>query len=205
MSTRIPIFPLEVVLFPGLPLPLHIFEARYKLMIQECLTDRTEFGVVLMLPDGLARVACAAKITEVLKKYADGRLDILTYGTTRFQIADVFRDKAYFEAAAEFLPDVEELAHQKPDPVLLALFQHCQTLLFGQIGDTPDEADPVSLAYRMAAQLPVDLRFRQQLLEVRSEAQRRAVLTHKLELLVPALLELEQRRRSEKGNARPPN
>ncbi|HTK94779.1 MAG TPA: LON peptidase substrate-binding domain-containing protein, partial [Terriglobales bacterium] len=74
----LPLFPLEVVLFPGIPLPLHIFEPRYKEMIGEALRDRTEFGVVRVDQQGaVANVGCTATILDVVKQYDDGRMDIL--------------------------------------------------------------------------------------------------------------------------------
>ena len=80
------LFPLEVVLFPGAPLPLHIFEPRYKEMISECLEQKRPFGMVRAQKDSLAEVGCTAVILNVFKKYEDGRLDIATQGKQRFEI-----------------------------------------------------------------------------------------------------------------------
>jgi Lon protease-like protein len=82
----LPIFPLELVLFPETPLPLHIFEPRYKEMIGECQAQKAPFGVVRAVEKGLAEVGCTAEILEVTKRYDDGRLDILTEGRRRFEI-----------------------------------------------------------------------------------------------------------------------
>ncbi|MBI3483839.1 MAG: LON peptidase substrate-binding domain-containing protein [Acidobacteria bacterium] len=102
---RIPIFPLDVVLFPGIPLPLHIFEERYKLMVHECMEQRREFGVVMTRGDGVAAVGCTAAILQVAKQYPDGRMDILTVGRAPFQMNDVFDEKPYLEATVEYLED----------------------------------------------------------------------------------------------------
>ncbi|HZZ15900.1 MAG TPA: LON peptidase substrate-binding domain-containing protein, partial [Candidatus Sulfotelmatobacter sp.] len=77
MPSLIPLFPLDVVLFPGVPLPLHIFEPRYKEMIAECLAQHKTFGVVRALEEGLAEVGCTAEIITVVKEYSDGRLDLV--------------------------------------------------------------------------------------------------------------------------------
>jgi Lon protease-like protein len=69
----LPLFPLDVVLLPGIPLPLHIFEPRYKEMIGECRANNAPFGVVRALEDGVAEVGCTAEIVSVTKEYPDGR------------------------------------------------------------------------------------------------------------------------------------
>ncbi|HZV86427.1 MAG TPA: LON peptidase substrate-binding domain-containing protein [Candidatus Binatus sp.] len=73
---RIPLFPLNVVLLPGADLPLHIFEPRYLEMVDRCLKEKSEFGVLLALPKGVARVGCTAEIIEVAKRHADETMDI---------------------------------------------------------------------------------------------------------------------------------
>src|SRR5581483_5119210 len=80
----VPLFPLEVVLFPGMALPLHIFEPRYKEMIGELLQAGQPFGVVRAVDNGIAEIGCVAEIVEVTKTYEDGRLDIMTQGQSRF-------------------------------------------------------------------------------------------------------------------------
>jgi len=79
-ADRIPLFPLNVVLLPGADLPLHIFEPRYRKMVRDCLDNKTEFGMLLALVDGVAGTGCTAEILEVVKTYNDGRMDILTVG-----------------------------------------------------------------------------------------------------------------------------
>ena len=81
---RISLFPLDVVLFPGAPLPLHIFEERYKEMIGLCLQQQSSFGVVRAQSEGLAIIGCTARIEQVLERMDDGRLNILTRGARPF-------------------------------------------------------------------------------------------------------------------------
>ena len=104
-KARIPLFPLGLVLLPHLPLPLHIFEERYKLMISECLDENKAFGVVYFNGSEAQRIGCTAVILNVLKRYGDGRLDILTRGESRFMIMEMFDEKAYLEAMVRFLDD----------------------------------------------------------------------------------------------------
>lgn len=104
-KARIPLFPLGLVLLPHLPLPLHIFEERYKLMISECLDENKAFGVVYFNGSEVQQIGCTAVILNVLKRYGDGRLDILTRGESRFMIMEMFDEKAYLEAMVRFLDD----------------------------------------------------------------------------------------------------
>jgi Lon protease-like protein len=101
----IPLFPLGLVLFPGMPLPLHIFEDRYKLMINECLFEKKEFGVVLFNGTQIQDIGCSALIIRVLKEYDDGKLDILCVGQKRFFIKKLLESKPYLESEVIFFDD----------------------------------------------------------------------------------------------------
>jgi Lon protease-like protein len=80
MSALLPLFPLDLVLLPAVPLSLHIFEPRYKEMINECLTQNRHFGIVRSKEEALASIGCTAEIINVMKTHPDGRMDILTEG-----------------------------------------------------------------------------------------------------------------------------
>jgi len=101
----IPLFPLGLVLLPQMPLPLHIFEDRYKLMIGECLEKNREFGIVYFNGTDIQAIGCTASIQRVLKRYDDGRLDILTRGENRFEINEMVDHKPYLEAGVTFFDD----------------------------------------------------------------------------------------------------
>jgi Lon protease-like protein len=107
MQSRItiPLFPLGLVLLPQMPLPLHIFEERYKLMIGECLEKNKGFGIVYFNGTDIQTIGCTASIQRVLKRYDDGRLDILTRGENRFEINEVVDHKPYLEAGVIFFDD----------------------------------------------------------------------------------------------------
>jgi hypothetical protein len=102
---RIPLFPLNMVLFPGNSLPLHIFEDRYKQMIRRSMDDRTPFGIVLATDDGLARIGCTAEVVQLLKTYDDGRMDIETVGLFPFRINEIHQENPLVEATVEPLED----------------------------------------------------------------------------------------------------
>ena len=93
------------MLFPGAPLPLHIFEPRYKEMIGECLAQGLPFGMVRAKEDALAAIGCAASIVNVIKKYDDGRLDIAAQGTRRFEISQVNQERSFLQAEVTFFED----------------------------------------------------------------------------------------------------
>ncbi|MEX2445214.1 MAG: LON peptidase substrate-binding domain-containing protein [Alkalispirochaeta sp.] len=104
--TRVPVFPLGLVLMPRMPLPLHIFEERYRLMVQHCLDEEQPFGVVLHTGTTIQSVGCLASIENVINRYDDGRMDILTVGTERFRIQSMHEDKAFLEADVDLFQDL---------------------------------------------------------------------------------------------------
>ena len=106
----IPLFPLGVVLLPQMELPLHIFEERYKVMINECLEQDRVFGVVYYDGTDLRSIGCTAKILDVVKQYEDGRMDIVTLGKTRFVIKDMDQSRIYLQAKVLFFEDERETA-----------------------------------------------------------------------------------------------
>jgi Lon protease-like protein len=171
----IPLFPLEVVLFPGQPLPLHIFEDRYKEMIGECLETGCEFGVVLAKENSIVNVGCTAAITNVAKRYDDGRMDIETAGRRRFEVLFLNESKSYLRAAAQFFLDDAAEPEAKVRTRALELHAEVLALLFP---DPDDRAKYVldpgcpQRSFVLMGPLPVDLDFKQALLALRSEPER---------------------------------
>lgn len=114
MGIDLPLFPLNTVLFPGMPLTLHIFEERYKLMIEHCLEPRQPFGVVLIRHGKEAfgsfaephRIGCTARILDV-QPLSEGRMNIIALGQKRFRIQELSHDKPYLVGSVELFPLVE--------------------------------------------------------------------------------------------------
>jgi len=183
-STRIPIFPLEVVLFPEEVLPLHIFEPRYKDLVRDCRAGRGAFAVVLAAGENLAEVACTAEITAITKTYPNGELDITTIGRRICRILEVVDERSYFEADVEFLQDGPAPA-QVPSTGLLQLFERCHVAAFQNRPDRNAIAMAASVSYHIAGSLPLELPYKQKLLEMRDEEERR----HSLELSLARWLE----------------
>ena len=115
-SLLLPLFPLELVLFPGQTLALHIFEDRYKEMIGECLDNQTEFGIVLAgeKDNSIANQGCTAVVTSVTRRYDDGRMDIEVGGRRRFEVLFLDQERSFLRAAAQFFDDEEP--GEKLDP-----------------------------------------------------------------------------------------
>jgi Lon protease-like protein len=169
---RIPLVPLNVVLLPGAALPLHIFEPRYRHMVKNCLEEKSEFGVLLALPNGVVRVGCTAEITAVVKRYEDGRSDIQTLGRAPFRVVELFAEGPLAEGQVEYLEDEDAPSDPALEHNLSKLYEACYTLVFGDYPRDADERKTASLSYHVAASLPMDLMWKQQMLELRSEPER---------------------------------
>jgi ATP-dependent Lon protease len=198
--SRVPLFPLELVLFPGMALPLHIFEPRYKLMIARCIEEPCLFCVVMKNKEGLAKVGCTAEVIKVVERYADGRMDILSVGRDVCIIREVLEDEPYSEGIVDYTEDIAAAEPHLPAEDLLEVFQDCHEIIFHQRLDLGAPGGGIQLSYQLASELPIELRVKQELLEMRSERDRRArVLTH-LREWVPQLRRVENVRKKAAGN-----
>jgi ATP-dependent Lon protease len=206
---RIPLFPLNVVLLPGADLPLHIFEPRYREMVGRCLDESSEFGMLLATAKGIVRVGCTAEIVKVVQRYKDGRMDILTVGRARFRIVDLFADEAagedaLLEGLVDYLDDRELPANPRVQSELIQLYDTCHTIVFEdypknlQTNESGELAD--KLSYIVASTLPMDLLWKQQILELRSETERQERLVRHLREWAPHLQKAEALRQHAGGN-----
>jgi Lon protease-like protein len=198
--TRIPLFPLDVVLMPGAELPLHIFEPRYKRMIARCLEENLEFGMILAANQSVASVGCSAEIVQKIRDYPDGRMDVLTKGRVVFHLTEVFDEKEYYEGAVEYPPDADSPPDIELEVQLAQLFGKCHSVLFGRSWADDPREPPETLAYRMAALLPMELEKRQALLETRSPHDRRELVLRWMERFLPRLIAQQRARRLSGGN-----
>jgi Lon protease-like protein len=175
-DTRIPLFPLNVVLLPGGSLPLHIFEPRYRLMVRHCIGHKLEFGMILAQETNLATVGCTTQIISVLREYPSGEFDILTEGRAVFRALDLLSEKEYHEAIVEYLSDSAEDAESSKEDSLMGMFQQCHSLMYNELWAPGAKAALWPLSYRMATRLPFALEERQSLLEMRGEPARQDFL-----------------------------
>jgi uncharacterized protein len=194
----LPLFPLEVVLLPGTPLPLHIFEPRYKEMIRECLATDAPFGVIRALEEGIAEIGCTAEIITVTKEYPDGRMDLICEGRKRFEVLEVNRDRSFLQADVLMVPDEPEAAAQ--DERAKAVQLHLEILSVAGAVQDLSAADQNQLSFYLAGSLPLDLDFKQTLLAMRSEGQRIQAVTAYLETILPKLRHAARARQTAGGN-----
>jgi Lon protease-like protein len=166
---------------PGGAMPLHIFEPRYRKMISEAIEKGTEFGIVLLRDTNLAPVGTTALVEKVTHRYEDGRFDIETRGVRRFRLQSVDEGADYLRGNIEFFDDEQDLPVSREEAETLFLL----TVEAAALASAPapkglDPTDPYP-SFRSASTLPLDLAFKQQLLNLRSERQRLAQLTAYLE------------------------
>jgi len=193
----LPLFPLDLVLFPGTALPLHIFEPRYKEMIGECLASKAAFGVVRAVEQGITEIGCTAEITDVTKHYADGRLDIVTRGQQRFEVLQLDRERSFLRGEVLMVPDDPgEAAEQEKHRAI-----HAHREILALAGTSPDAfSAEASLSFQLAASLPLDLDFKQKLLSTLSERERIGELANYLEEILPGLRRAARAREKAGGN-----
>ena len=199
MDLLLPLFPLDIVLLPSAPLPLHVFEPRYKEMIEECLAENKRFGVVRAKDEGLADIGCTAEILNVTKKYPDGRMDIVTAGRRRFEVMELNHERSFLQAEVLYLDDEPGRATQ--EQIENAVKLHVE--LMGLAGAAPEgetEIDNSQLSYHLAGSLPLDLDFKQNLLTMKSESERMPAIVSYFEGILPALRRTARARKIAGGN-----
>ena len=172
----LPLFPLPVVLFPRAILPLHIFEERYKEMIRDCLQNRWEFGILLVHRQSLEQIGCTASISELIRRYPDGEMDVLVRGQRRFEISLLNEEKSYLRGKPQFLEDYET---EPPAEALrrqaIQLNARLMELLASKDPSSREPAPTFSdaqVSFQIMAALPADVSWKQGLLELRSERER---------------------------------
>jgi ATP-dependent Lon protease len=188
---RLPLFPISVVLFPGAPLPLHVFEARYRQMMAHCLEGDRRFGLLYHDPDRqgpyeveAGQVGCVAEIMQ-FDPLPDGRSTVLLRGTERFRLNDGIESEAlYYEGLAETYDDEPE------DEEALAEHSRTTAELFHQvlqhISDEPQPPPPLDddepLSFQIAQWIKIDPMWQQRLLEIRREGGRLDVIDELLRI-----------------------
>jgi len=190
-SGLIPLFPLQVVVFPRTALPLHIFEERYKEMVGAAIRDNSEFGIVLAREDGIVNAGCTVVVEKLKQMYPDGRMDVLTRGKRRFEIESLNEEKAYLQAHVtffdddDFSPTPNELREQ-----VCTQYQALSQLGTVQVSEEPDLKDP-QLSFQLAHAVP-DLNFLSVLLRKRSETGRLTDLNEYLSQYIPRQRAIER-------------
>lgn len=179
VSRGFPLFPLGMVALPSESVPLHVFEDRYRRMIEQCLraepgSPQREFGIVWLSDEELKQVGCACEVESVLERRDDGRLNIVARATRPFRLLERQDDLPYPAGVVEFLDErdeqIDELAATSARELYRELVEQATDRQLGE-----DELALMS-AYQMAATVEFDKDAKQELLELRSESARLRLL-----------------------------
>ncbi|HEY1449606.1 MAG TPA: LON peptidase substrate-binding domain-containing protein [Solirubrobacteraceae bacterium] len=196
ISRGFPLFPLGIVALPGESVPLHVFEDRYRRMIEECMraepgSPQSEFGIVWLSEEELKEVGCACTIERVLERMDDGRLNILARGTRPFRLLERQDELAYPAGVVEFLEDEEDGPGplDEADEVAAASARELYGELLEQATDRElSEQELAAMdAYEMAGTVEFGTDAKQELLELRSERARLRLLALLLKAAIKRL------------------
>ena len=179
------LFPLGLVLLPTEQIPLHIFEDRYRELIGECLAEEREFGLVYADDDGLRDVGTRAAVTEVLKRFEDGRMNIVVEGRERFRLLELTSGRSFHTGVVEPLEDVPDPADPAEEERALALFKRLVELTGAEVEPPPAEAQ--QLSFELAGRFEFAAGLKQRLLGLTSERERVHMLAEVLEAAAVAV------------------
>ncbi len=185
----LPLFPLNVVLFPQSLLHLHIFEDRYKILIGECITYDSDFGIVLVHEQEVRTIGCTAVVKEVVKRYDDGRMDIVVEGMRRFQLHNfVEAPHPYYSGRVSWFNDMIEDVDEKLRIRAVNLYNEFVKTVFAGIVQQVESSDiRRTRAFHLVQKSGMELIQRQVFLAMNSENKRLQFLIQHLEALLPLL------------------
>ncbi len=190
---KLPLFPLNLVVYPGELLNLHIFEPRYRQLIGECLAEGTTFGIPTHMEGNLPGFGCEVEVTELVKRYEDGRMDIRTRGLRVFSITD-FENPAPGKLYAQGDVDLWEAPELHPpvEPILLDHVARLYKLLSAQLKADPDKEQPYS--YQIAHGVGLSMEGEYKVLTMDTEKERQEFLLEHLAQTLPVLEDIERTR-----------
>ena len=198
----IPLFPLELVLFPGDKLPLHIFEQRYRDMVRDCLAAAQPFGITSFIDQKVARVGCYAHIERVEEAYDDGKYDIVCRGGDRFISHSYDSSKSYLQASVTAFYDQDESKLSAEDSAFLKhVLQRFEVLidLASMKFEHPGFEMPTH-SFEFGHIVGFDLAQKQNLMEIKSEKERLEYILKHIEASIPRLEAFEDVRKLIKSN-----
>jgi Lon protease-like protein len=195
-----PLFPLGLVALPSELIPLHIFEQRYKAMMNECLRDEREFGILWLADDGLREIGCACEIAEVIERMDDGRMNLVARGTRPFRVLERQGHLAYPAGVVEFLDDRED---EIGADVSQAAHEAYADLVRRATDRDPTAEELAELdAYAMAATVDFGLEAKQGLLDLRSENARLRLVTRLFRAAIKRLDFVDRAQERARSNGR---
>ena len=188
---EIGLFPLGIVLLPTEQLPLHIFEERYKELVDECLEQDGEFGLVYADDDGLRDLGTRAHVVEVLTRFEDGRLNILVEGGDRFRLVELTDGRSFSTGLVTPIEDVDDSAEAAEVDEALRLFGLLREVTESEVDAPERELSQLSFALAGKVELPADDK-----LGLLAETSERIRMELVQELLANAVLTAQRVRRA---------
>ena len=191
MTNFIPIFPLSIVVYPGEKLNLHIFEPRYKQLIQECAASKKPFGIPAVLNNHLADMGTLVEISEISKQYEDGQMDIRTEGIQVFKILEVIKelpDKLYSGAIVTYPENNTRGSSAKMKTIIQGIRKIHQSLGVTKEFPRPDE---LLNSYDVAHHAGLSLEEEYRLLEYLTEIHRQEFLKRHLAKVLPVMEKMD--------------
>ena len=185
------LFPLGIVLLPTEQLPLHIFEERYKELVDECLEQDGEFGLVYADDDGLRDLGTRARVVEVLTRFEDGRLNILVEGGDRFRLVELTDGRSFSTGLVTPIEDVDDSAEAAAVDEALRLFGLLREVTESEVDAPERELPQLSFALAGKVELPADDK-----LGLLAETSERLRMELVQELLANAVLTAQRVRRA---------
>lgn len=186
----IPLFPLNVVLFPQSLLPLHIFEERYKTLISECITYDNEFGINLIHEQEIRSIGCTAVVKEVTKRYAGGKVDIIVEGRRRYTLLNLVEaPHPYYSGRISWFKDIPEDHNDDLSVRAVQLYNQFVTVVFsGSVKQVQGNNIRQTRSFYLVQKSGLDLIQRQVFLSMNSENKRLEFLIQHFESLIPLLV-----------------
>jgi len=194
MTTFLPLFPLQIVAFPGEEVNLHIFEPRYRQLMQDCEEEGITFGLIAYLDGKVQEYGTELKLTKVEKRYPDGKLDVRTKGLGVFRMYEFFDTapgKIYAGGRVEHLEDNPKGDFLKNEKILELLDQFFQSLRISKpLPDNTEDFRTFDIAHHVGFSLEQEYAF----LQIRSERERQEAIIAHLETMLPVVREMEELR-----------
>lgn len=188
LPEEIPLFPLDVVLLPRRRLPLHIFEPRYREMISMCIQEGIEFGIVRGNDESFESIGCAGRVAELLNRFPDGRMNIVSLGTDRFRVIERIDTHAYISGRIEIYEDEEEELDVELADRVQVLYDEALSLSLGWYRPRPrPETDYYELSFEVASNMQLTPEELQIILEMTSTNDRLDAEEKLLELALRSL------------------
>ena len=200
VSEVLPLFPLGLVLLPGTRVPLHIFEDRYRVMVAECVENKSEFAMMYGTDDDFRPIGCAARVTDIVNRFADGRLNVVIMGTDRVRLIERHDDKPYISGVIERVADEAEPPNDALVTETRARYEEALKLSIGWLSPSGQAADPGELSYTIASALSLPPDQQQSLLEQTSIGERFTIVNTILEETLDQLRE-HSRKTASNGTA----